>query len=69
MSVCRRLREEKPSVRDDDPLLNCKRAGVRNRNNTHSKEDKRKIRRILMIEKLDAHSAQWLIEHDFEEME
>ena len=39
LSVCRRLGEEKPTARDDDPLLNFKRAS-RIRNNTHPKEDK-----------------------------
>ena len=39
LSVCRRLGEEKPAGRDDDPLLTFKRAG-RNRNSTHPKKDK-----------------------------
>ena len=40
LSVCRRLGEEKPPVRDDDPLLNYKRTVARNRNITHPKEEK-----------------------------
>ena len=39
LSVCRRLGEEKPLVRDDDPLLNYKRIGARNRNISRTKEE------------------------------
>ena len=39
LSVCRRLGEEKPPVRDDDPLLNYKRIGARNRNISRAKEE------------------------------
>ncbi len=39
LSVCRRLGEEKAPVRDDDPLLNYKRIGARNRNISRTKEE------------------------------
>lgn len=37
LSVCRRLGEENPAARDDDPLLNYKRPIGRGGNNTHPK--------------------------------
>lgn len=40
LGVCRRLREEKLPVRDDDPLLNYKRTRARKQNNIHIEEDK-----------------------------
>ena len=39
LSVCRRLGEEKASVRDDDPMLNFRRASTCNNNNAHLIEE------------------------------